>query len=129
MRHLTGETAESYVTGGVDVTRWEQFGLADTLPFQAMWYSVPPRSSSPTDRHPELELSVVVDGTAAVEAGGRVTEVAQGSCFLLDSDEPHVIHNRSDTPLRVFTTFWMPRRTAGAAGTAEAAATGPGDAP
>jgi mannose-6-phosphate isomerase-like protein (cupin superfamily) len=120
MRHFAGDSAESYAVGVVDVVRWEQFGLGSTLPFQAMWYSVPPESSSPTDCHPEVELSVVLAGTASVEAGGRVTDVPQGDCFLLDSAEPHVIHNRSaDLPLRVFTTFWMPRD--GAAG-AEAAA-------
>jgi len=124
MRHFAGDSAESYAVGVVDVARWEQFGLGSTLPFQAMWYSVPPESSSPTDCHPEVELSVVVDGTASVEASGRVTEVRQGDCFLLDSSEPHVIHNRSaDVPLRVFTTFWMPRdevpaEPAGAAGEA-----------
>ena len=110
MRHFAGDSAESYAVGVIDVARWEQFGLGSTLPFQAMWYSVPPESSSPADCHPELELSVVVDGTASVEASGRVTDVRQGDCFLLDSAEPHVIHNRSaDVPLRVFTTFWMPR--------------------
>ena len=110
MRHFAGDSAESYAVGVVDVARWEQFGLGSTLPFQAMWYSVPPESSSPTDCHPEVELSVVVDGTASVEASGRITDVRQGDCFLLDSAEPHVIHNRSaDVPLRVFTTFWMPR--------------------
>jgi quercetin dioxygenase-like cupin family protein len=113
MRHLARDSAESYPVGVVDVARWEQFGLGDLLPFQAMWYSVPPGSSSPQDRHPELELSVVVDGTAVVEASGELTEVAKGSCFLLGSDEAHVIHNRSaDTPLQIFTTFWMPRETA-----------------
>jgi mannose-6-phosphate isomerase-like protein (cupin superfamily) len=120
MRHFAGDSAESYAVGVVDVVRWEQFGLGSTLPFQAMWYSVPPESSSPTDCHPEVELSVVLAGTASVEAGGRVTDVPEGDCFLLDSAEPHVIHNRSaDLPLRIFTTFWMPRD--GAAG-AEAAA-------
>ena len=110
MRHFSSESAESYAVGTVDVTRWEQFGLGDLMPFQAMWYTVPPGDSSPRDQHPELELSVVVDGTAEVEASGRRTEVGQGGCFLLDSDEAHVIHNRSDgTPLRIFTTFWMPR--------------------
>jgi len=114
MRHFAGHSAESYTVGVVNVTRWEQFGLGDTLPFQAMWYSVPPESSSPTDCHPEVELSVVVDGTASVEAGGRVTDVPPGDCFLLDSGEAHVIHNRSaDAPLRIFTTFWMPRDAAG----------------
>jgi mannose-6-phosphate isomerase-like protein (cupin superfamily) len=113
MRHFAGDSAESYAVGVVDVARWEQYGLGDTLPFQAMWYSVPPGSSSPTDCHPEVELSVVVDGMASVEASGRVTDVPQGDCFLLDSAEPHVIHNRSaDVPLRVFTTFWMPREQA-----------------
>ena len=112
MRHFASESAESYAVGVVDVARWEQFGLGDLLPFQAMWYSVPPGSSSPRDQHPELELSVVIDGTAVVEASGDLTDVAQGSCFLLGSEEAHVIHNRSaDTPLRIFTTFWMSRST------------------
>jgi mannose-6-phosphate isomerase-like protein (cupin superfamily) len=62
-----------------------------------------------------VELSVVVDGTASVEVSGRITDVRQGDCFLLDSAEPHVIHNRSaDAPLRVFTTFWMLRDEAAA---------------
>jgi mannose-6-phosphate isomerase-like protein (cupin superfamily) len=121
MRHFAGDSAESYAVGVVDVARWEQFGLGSTLPFQAMWYSVPPGSSSPTDCHPEVELSVVVDGTASVEVGGQVTDVGRGDCFLLDSGEAHVIHNRSaDGPLRVFTTFWMPRAEAGAPAAGEA---------
>ena len=116
MRHFSEESADSYTVGTVDVIRWEQFGLGPLLPFQAMWYSVPPGDSSPQDQHPELELSVVVDGTAVVEASGALTEVGQGDCFLLGSEEAHVIHNRSaDTPLRIFTTFWMPRDTESAA--------------
>jgi mannose-6-phosphate isomerase-like protein (cupin superfamily) len=110
MRHFASDSAESYAVGVVDVARWEQYALGDALPFQAMWYTVPPASSSPQDCHPEMELSVVISGTAAVEASGGITEVAAGSCFLLDSEEAHVIHNRStDTSLRVFTTYWMPR--------------------
>lgn len=108
MRHFASDDADSYAVGTVDVARWEQFGLDGTLPFQAMWYTVPPDSSSPRDQHPEVELSVVVGGTAHVETGGRVREVAQGDCFLLESREAHVIHNRSGEPLRVFTTYWMP---------------------
>ena len=109
MRHFESGSAESYAVGEVDVARWEQYGLGDVMPFNAMWYTVPPGVSSPRDCHPELELSVVIDGTAAVEAGGRTTEVRKGSCFLLDSDEAHVIHNRSaDQPVVVFTTYWMP---------------------
>jgi mannose-6-phosphate isomerase-like protein (cupin superfamily) len=109
MRHFVSGSADSYSVGVVEVARWEQYELGNRLPFQAMWYTVPPESSSPRDRHPEVELSVVISGTASVEAGGQLTEVAAGSCFLLDSEEAHVIHNRSaEVPLQVFTTYWMP---------------------
>lgn len=110
MRHLISESAESYVNEGVKVVRWEQFSLGDMLPFQAMWYTVPPASSSPQDDHPEVELSVVISGTASVEASGEVTDIGPGESFLLYSREKHIIHNKSaDEPCLVFTTFWMPR--------------------
>jgi quercetin dioxygenase-like cupin family protein len=116
MRHFASDSAESNPVGVVDVARWEQYSLEDTLPFQAMWYTVPPDSSSPQDCHPEVELSVVISGRAWVEASGEVTEVAPGSAFLLDSEEAHVIHNRSSyDPLLVFTTYWMPREPVAAA--------------
>lgn len=123
MRHFISGSANYYSVGDVEVARWEQYELGDRLPFQAMWYTVPPESSSPRDRHPEVELSVVISGTASVEADGPLTEVSAGSCFLLDSEEAHVIHNRSaDVPLRVFTTYWMPgTEPTGAAETAETA--------
>jgi mannose-6-phosphate isomerase-like protein (cupin superfamily) len=79
-----------------------------------MWYTVAPRSSGPRDCHPEVELSVVLSGTASVEASGVVTDVAAGSCFLLDSEEAHVIHNRTDAPLQVWSSYWMPRVAADA---------------
>jgi mannose-6-phosphate isomerase-like protein (cupin superfamily) len=126
MRHFCSDSAESYAVGTVDIARWEQYALGGTLPFQAMWYTVAPASSSPQDCHPEVELSVVISGTAAVEASGEITEVTQGSAFLLGSEEAHVIHNRSpDVPLRVFTTYWMPlaephSATAATGGAAEA---------
>jgi mannose-6-phosphate isomerase-like protein (cupin superfamily) len=125
MRHFASDSAKSHLVGVVDVARWEQYALQDTLPFQAMWYTVPPSTSSSRDCHPELELSVVISGTASVEASGRITDVAAGSCFLLDSREAHVIHNRSaGEPLVIFTTYWMPAAGAAAiaAGVTEEAA-------
>lgn len=109
MRYFVSESAESYAVGPVDVARWEQYSLDGTLPFNAMWYTVAPESSSPRDCHSEVELSVVISGTAAVETGERVTDVPPGSAFLLDSQEAHVIHNRSPhEPLLVFSAYWMP---------------------
>ncbi|GAA2038435.1 hypothetical protein GCM10009839_44980 [Catenulispora yoronensis] len=91
------------------VTRWEQFPIVKDLPFGGMWYSVAPLGASPRDQHPDMELSVVLRGEADVEVGGRRTRVAQGSAFLLDSAEAHVIHNPSaDTPLLIFSAYWMP---------------------
>lgn len=114
MRKLVSDSAESFTNEGVEVVRWEQFELGDTLPFQAMWYTVPPASSSPQDYHPEVELSIVVSGTASVEASGQITDVGPGGCFLLSSKEAHIIHNRSaDQPVTIWTTFWMPRELAG----------------
>ena len=115
MRHFVSDSAESYPVGAVDVARWEQYELGDELPFQAMWYTIAPRSSSPRDCHPEVELSVVIAGTASVETSeDGTTDIAAGSCFLLGSEEAHVIHNRMDAPLLVWSTYWMPR-TASAA--------------
>lgn len=110
MRQFVSGEAQSYTAGVVEVARWEQYGLGDTLPFQAMWYTVPPASSSTQDNHPEVELSIVISGVASVEASGEITDIAPGMAFLLDGGEAHIIHNRSaDEPLLVFTTFWMPR--------------------
>jgi mannose-6-phosphate isomerase-like protein (cupin superfamily) len=113
MRYFARDRALSSAVGLVDVARWEQYDLGAALPFQAMWYTVPPDSSPPADCHPEIELSLVLSGVASVEASGRVTDVPAGSSFLLGSAEAHVIHNRSaDQPLVVFSAYWMPPGTA-----------------
>jgi hypothetical protein len=63
-----------------------------------------------------------------VEASGATTDVASGSCFLLGSEEAHVIHNRSaDQPLFIFTTYWMPRTGPPELATASAAGSGAGE--
>ena len=109
MRHLVKESVEPFSVGVVDVYPWDKFSLGHRLPFGAQWYTLPPNSTSKQDCHPEIELSVVVQGIASVEAGGQVTDVGTSESFLLDPEEPHIIHNRSgDAPLLVFTTYWMP---------------------
>jgi mannose-6-phosphate isomerase-like protein (cupin superfamily) len=110
MRTFDKSTAATYLVRDIEVARWEQYSVSDAMPFDNMWYTVPPGSSGPADRHPERELSVVVSGTASVEAGGRGVVVQQGSAFLFESMETHVVHNRSaDRPLVIFSCFWMPR--------------------
>src|SRR5437764_14760687 len=109
MRKFDKGAAGTCQVDRVEVARWEQFSLGDRLPFKAMWYTVPPSASSPRDCHPEVELSIVVSGSAAVEASGQIVEVDHGSAFLLDSNEAHVVHNRStEAPLVVFSAYWMP---------------------
>lgn len=109
MRTFDHRNSSSQAVGAVSVSRWEQFGLGRTMPFHAMWYSVPPGGSSPVDVHPERELSIVVTGTADVESGGRVTRVPSGDAFLLEADECHQVHNpATDQPLVVFSAYWLP---------------------
>lgn len=109
MRTFDLSTGDDQYVKDIRVVRWEQYALEWDLPFQAMWYSVPPGSESPVDQHPELELSVVVAGTAHVVVGGKEHEVRQGDAFLLSSTEAHVVQNRSaDVPLTVFSAYWMP---------------------
>jgi quercetin dioxygenase-like cupin family protein len=109
MHTFDNTTADTHRLKDIEVARWEQFALGDAMPFQAMWYTVPPGSSSPPDCHPEVELSLVVSGVAAAEVGGRTTQVEQGGAFLLESDETHIVHNlSSDRPLLIFSAYWMP---------------------
>ncbi|TWD83536.1 cupin domain [Kribbella amoyensis] len=116
MRTFELVSGESLFVNDLRVVRWEQYGLGAELPFQAMWYSVPPGSESPTDQHPELELSIVVAGTAHVLVGGEVREVPQGDAFLLGSEEAHVVQNRSaDEVLTVFSAYWYPEAATAAA--------------
>ena len=114
MRTFDLITGESLFVKDLRVVRWEQYGLDREMPFQAMWYSVPPGSESPIDQHPELELSIVVAGTAHVLVGGVVHEVTTGNAFLLGSTEAHVVQNRSaDELLTVFSAYWMPLEAEG----------------
>jgi quercetin dioxygenase-like cupin family protein len=109
MRKFDSSSADSYPVGPVDVARWEQYGLGSVMPFEAMWYSVAAGQSSPRDCHPELELSIVLSGTASVETGGSITDMPAGSAFLFDTEEAHIIHNRSqDVPVTIFSAYWMP---------------------
>jgi mannose-6-phosphate isomerase-like protein (cupin superfamily) len=122
MRTFDNAAARTVMVRDIAVARWEQYDLGDHMPFNSMWYTVPPASSSPADRHPELELSVVVTGSADVEVGGRIHRIGQGSAFLLESEETHVVHNRSvDAPLLVFSTYWMPGGARAGAGLDEEA--------
>jgi uncharacterized cupin superfamily protein len=113
MRTFETRRTEFSQVGPITVARWEQYQIGDgVMPFGAMWYIVPPGSSSVRDCHPEFELSIVVSGTAQVEASGTVTEVGAGNAFLLSSEEAHVIHNRSaDEQVMIFSGYWMPLST------------------
>jgi quercetin dioxygenase-like cupin family protein len=111
LRTFDNTTAESYLVADIEVVRWEQYGLGDAMPFNAMWYTVPPGSTSPADCHPELELSVVLSGSATVSVGdGSAVVVERGGAFLIDSDETHTLHNGTDAPVLVFSAYWMPTK-------------------
>lgn len=109
MRTFDNTTADRYLVSDIEVVRWEQYGLGDAMPFNAMWYTVPPGSTSPVDCHPELELSVVLSGSASVSVGdSSAVVVERGGAFLIESGETHTLHNGTDAPVLVFSAYWMP---------------------
>ncbi|MEO6702549.1 MAG: cupin domain-containing protein [Jatrophihabitantaceae bacterium] len=110
MRTFDSGKSDFKDVGPIQVARWEQqYQFGTELPFGAMWYTVPPGASSVRDCHPEPELSIVVAGAGVVQVASGNTEVSVGSAFLLDSEEAHVVHNHStDTPLTIFSAYWMP---------------------
>lgn len=109
MREFDNTMADTYTVGDVKVARWEQYGLRDLMPFDAMWYVVPPGSSTPVDCHPEIELSIVASGCGVVRNGDSSVKVCPGMAFLLESEEDHTVCNDStDEPLVVFSAYWMP---------------------
>jgi len=114
MRTFNPSTTDFGQVGPITVARWEQqYPIGEgELPFGAMWYTVPAGGSSVRDQHPEPELSIVMTGVAHVEASGEITEVGSGQAFLLNSEEAHIIHNRTaDQPLMIFSAYWMPTET------------------
>lgn len=118
MEKLNAETARLTAEYQIQIGRWTQYAINDQLPFNAMWCVIPPGGSSQRDRHDEVELAVVVDGAADFEtpddtaqAAGR-TEASQGTAMLLNSNEAHVVHNRSATePLVLLSVYWLPETT------------------
>jgi mannose-6-phosphate isomerase-like protein (cupin superfamily) len=122
MRKFDNTTADTNLIGDVAVARWEQYGLGDLMPFDAMWYVVPPGSSTPVHHHPEPELSIVVSGSGVLQAGDDSAAVRPGTAFLLESEEDHTVSNHStDQPLVVFSAYWMPRENVAAALAGQAA--------
>lgn len=109
MRVIVTDPAELTSEHGIQIGRWEQYaGIGDT-PFGAMWCVVPPGGRSQIDCHSERELWVVVQGSADVESGEHTQTAPTGSAVLLESEEPHVMVNRSaDEPLVILSLYWEP---------------------
>jgi mannose-6-phosphate isomerase-like protein (cupin superfamily) len=110
MQVLRSGCAELAPEYGILAGRWErQYRGTGQLPFGAMWCVVPPGGRADTDRHPERELVVVVQGSAAIEAAGRTEAAPAGTAVLLDSQEAHVLANASaEDPLVTLSLYWEP---------------------
>ncbi|MGH3660961.1 MAG: cupin domain-containing protein [Micromonosporaceae bacterium] len=101
--------AELTAEYGIEIGRWAQYRDLGKLPFDAMWCVIPPGGTSNEDCHPEIEFAVVVDGHASYESGGKDIDAPTGSVILLESEERHVIHNRSEErPLTILSIYWLP---------------------
>lgn len=109
MRKIANERTRLEPEFGIKVGRWERYPGLDHLPFGAMWCVVSPGGSSEPDHHPEIEMAVVVRGTARYTVDGRTVEAEAGSVILLEPEERHVIHNASlDESLTILSLYWLP---------------------
>lgn len=109
MQVLNSDSARLTPEFGIMVGRWSQYSEAGGAPFGAMWCVVPPGGHTDTDCHPDRELVVVVRGSADVQAGGHAETALPGTAVLLDSEEPHVLVNRSaEEPLVTLSVYWVP---------------------
>ncbi len=71
-------------------------------------YELAPGASGKVVRRTEPEVYVVARGAALVEVASRLVRVGEGSAFLAEAMESHVVHNESpDTPLVLVTTRTM----------------------
>ena len=109
MQVLSSATAELTAEYGIRIGRWSQYPGSDRLPFKAMWCEIAPGSSSSPDRHPEVELAVVVNGDATFAVEGVDVPAPLGTAVLFSSEEGHVIHNNSaELPLVILSVYWLP---------------------
>lgn len=121
MQVLKSDSARLTPEFGIKVGRWSQYNRVDAAPFGAMWCVVPPGGRSNTDCHPDRELVIVVRGSVDVQAGGHTETALPGTAVLLESEEPHVLVNRStEEPLVTLSVYWVPEETAPRAGQGDA---------
>jgi mannose-6-phosphate isomerase-like protein (cupin superfamily) len=107
VRKLTVDEAELTAEYGIRIGRWSQYAELGDLPFDAMWCEVPARGHSATDRHPEIELAVVVSGDATFTVDDREVAAPRGTAMLLHPNESHVIQAH-DEPVRILSLYWLP---------------------
>ncbi|MFK8849708.1 cupin domain-containing protein [Streptomyces sp. Ac-502] len=100
---------------GIGIGRWEEHPKKQPLPFDAMWCRIPAHSESAPDEHPEVELAVVVGGTAVFTVDGTEVTAGPGTAVLLSPGERHVIKAAGE-PVRILSVYWLPS----AAGSGEA---------
>ncbi|GHF22282.1 cupin domain-containing protein [Streptomyces morookaense] len=93
---------------GIGIGRWEHRPKAEQMPFDAMWCRVPAHSASRQDQHPEVELAVVVAGTAVFAVDGKEVTAPPGTAVLLSPGERHVI-TAAEEPVSILSVYWLPR--------------------
>jgi mannose-6-phosphate isomerase-like protein (cupin superfamily) len=109
MRVFAGDEARLEPEFGIQAGRWSQYSGLGDMPFGAMWCVTPPGGQSDPDQHSQRELVVIVSGSAQVHAGDSQQAAQTGNAVLLDSEERHVVVNRSATePLITLNLYWEP---------------------
>lgn len=96
---------------------WKRASLCNQADISIEHFVKPPRHSSPRHEHPSAQVLVVLEGSIAVESGGRREVIGKGDAVYLPGGEEHVVTNESDAtssgldifvPGRSF-DFWLKR--------------------
>lgn len=77
-----------------------------TTGIEAYYMTVPAGCASGSDEygHPGKELGVIVEGSAEFAIANETYELESGDTIAFDSDVPHRLTNKGETPLR---TLWV----------------------
>ena len=66
--------------------------------------------AAPRHTHPGEEFVYVIEGTATFELAGRPTLIIKaGDSFVIPPDTPHVATNTGATPLKLLSTYIIPK--------------------
>mmetsp|Transcript_18550 Transcript_18550/g.30543 ORF Transcript_18550/g.30543 Transcript_18550/m.30543 type:complete len:666 (+) Transcript_18550:654-2651(+) len=106
MRISTLETAEFQTAFGIAMSALETVKDAEVSRPGVSWGRVAPGERSAQHRHDELEMFVMLEGTADIHSDDETRSVQAGDVIEFDPFERHVIENTGANMLTFLDIYW-----------------------